>query len=61
MLNILQQEDNLKNLDTVIYETAEEIGRLNSIKMKLEKEVEDRMKKIAHYNAVMIKKCQETF
>jgi hypothetical protein len=37
--NILQKEENLKNLDKDLYETAEEIGRLNSLKMQLKKEI----------------------
>ena len=31
--NILQQEENLKNLDKDLYETAGEIGHLDSLKM----------------------------
>ncbi len=53
--NIVQQEEKLKNLDKVMYESAGEIGQLNSIKMKLEKEVEERMKRIDRYDYVIMK------
>ena len=41
--NILQQEDKLKNLDKELYETAETIGRLNSLKMQIKKEIAELM------------------
>ena len=40
MFNIVQHEDKLKNMDKVLYETAGEIGRLNSLKMEIEGDVE---------------------
>ncbi len=54
--NILQQEDKLKNLDKELYETAEEIGRLNSLKMQLKNEVAELMEMIGHCNSVMEEK-----
>ena len=56
--NILQQEDKLKNLDKELYETAEEIGRLNSLKMQLKSEVLELMEMIGHCKSVMKEKGQ---
>ncbi len=56
----MQQEEKLKNLDKVLYETAEEIGRLNSIKTRLEKDIEERTKMMGVYDSMMMEKGQET-
>lgn len=56
--NILQQEDNLKNLDKGLYETAGEIGRLKSLKMKREKEVAEMMEMLGPIESVMEEKEQ---
>jgi hypothetical protein len=53
---MLQKEENLKNLDKDLYETAGEIGRLNLTKMHLEKDVDDLMKRLDHYDSVMEEK-----
>ena len=58
--NILQQEDKLKNLDKELYETAEEIGRLNSLKMQLKNEVAELMEMVGHIKSVMEETGQET-
>jgi hypothetical protein len=58
--NILQQEDKLKNLDKELYETAETIGWLNSLKMQLKSEVAELMEMIGHCNSVMEEKGQGT-
>ncbi len=60
MSNILQQEEKLKNLDKVMYETADEIDRLNSIKTQLEKEVEARIEMIGYLDSVLFRENQET-
>ncbi len=57
--NILHQEDKLKNLDKELYETAGEIGRLNSLKMQLEKEVAELMEMLGHCKSAMEEKGQE--
>ncbi len=57
--NILQQEEKLKNLDKELYETAGEIGWLNSLKMQLKNEVAELMEMIGHCNSVMKEKGQE--
>ncbi len=54
--NILQQEDKLKKLDKELYDTAEEIGRLNSLKMQLKKEITELMEMIGHCKPVMKEK-----
>lgn len=38
----------------VLFETAGEIGRLNSIKTNLEKDIEERMKLIGVYDSMMM-------
>jgi len=53
IVNIIQKEDELKNMDNILYKTAEEIGRLNSAKFKAEKEIEELIKKIDNYNAFL--------
>ena len=58
--NILQKEENLKNLDNDLYETAGEIGRLNSLKMQLKKEIAELMEMLGHCKSVMEEKGQET-
>ena len=58
--NIFQQIENLKNLDKVLYETADEIGRLNSIKTQLEKDIEERLKMIGVYDTMMMENVQGT-
>jgi hypothetical protein len=60
IFNILQQEEKIKNLDKVLYETAGELGRLNSIKMQLDKDIEERMKMMDNYDSVMVERYQET-
>jgi hypothetical protein len=47
-------------LDKVLFETAGEIGQLNSIKTQLEKEVEERMKMIGVYDSIMMENGQVT-
>ncbi len=56
--NILQQEDKLKNLDKELYETAETIGRLNSLKIHLKKEIAELMEILGHCKSVMKGKGQ---
>ena len=51
--NIVQQGEKLKNLGNDINETADIIGRLNFTKMRLERDVNDLMKSIDHYDSVL--------
>jgi len=60
IFNIVQCGDELKNLDKVVFDTYGEIGRLNSLKMELEKENDKLMKGIDHYGSVMMEKYSET-
>jgi hypothetical protein len=41
ILNIVQMEEKLKSLNSELYETAADIGRLNHVKSNLEREVEE--------------------
>ncbi len=59
IFNIVQKEEKLKNMDMVMYETAEEIGRLNSIKMQLEMDTREQMKRINHYDSVLMAKYKK--
>jgi hypothetical protein len=59
IFNFVQYGEKHKSLDKVVYETAVEIGRLNSIKMQLEGDVEDQMKRIEHYDSVLMDRYQE--
>ena len=58
--NIMQKEGKIKNLDKDLYETAGEIGRLNSLKMQLEKEVAELMELLGNIESVMEEKGQGT-
>lgn len=58
--SIVQQGEKLKNLDNDINEIANIIGRLNFAKMRLEGYVDDLMKRIGHYDSVLMEKYQES-
>ena len=45
IFNIIQMEGKLKGLNCELYETAEDIGRLNSAKFQLERDVDELHKK----------------
>ncbi len=45
ILNIVQMEGKLKRLNSELYETAADIGRLNSIKFNLERDVDELTRK----------------
>ena len=57
--NIIQQGEKLKNLDNDINEIANIIGRLNFTKVQLERDVDDIMKRIDHYDSVLMKQYQK--
>ncbi len=56
---IVQHVEELKSLDKIVIETANEIGRLYSVKMRLEADVKDRMKGIYPYGYVLMDKYME--
>ncbi len=56
----MQHDDGIKYLDKIKDEIYGEIGRLNSLKMELEKENDELMKGIDHYDSVLMKKYGET-
>ncbi len=57
--NILQKKENLKNFERICMKPGE-IGRLNSIKMELEKEIEKRMKMIGHCDSILLGEDKKT-
>jgi hypothetical protein len=58
IFNIVQMDGKLKNLNCELYETAEDIGRLNSAKSNLEAEVKELQKKIDHYGSMLLEREQ---
>ncbi len=56
--NIVQQGEKLKNLDEDLDEIADMMGRLSFTKMRLEKDVNELVKRIDHYDSVMGEKYQ---
>lgn len=49
----MQMEGKLKDLNSQLYETAEDIGRLNHVKFDLEREVVDLQKTADDYHAML--------
>ena len=45
-----------RNLDQTLIETAVDIGRLNSVKFQLKREVEELQKKVDHYDAILFER-----
>ena len=60
IFNIVQQEEKLKSLDKVVFDTYGEIGRLSSLKMELEGDIEGLMKSIDHYDSLLMEKHLES-
>jgi hypothetical protein len=58
ILNVVQMEGKLKSINSELYETAADIGRLNHVKSKLEREVKELQKKADHYDALLFEKEQ---
>ena len=58
IFNIAQMAGNLKSLNCELYETAEDIGRLNSAKFQLERDVEELQKKADHFDALLLERGQ---
>ena len=54
IFNIVQMAGKLNSLNCELYETAADIGRLNSVKFHLEREVEELQKKVDHYDALPV-------
>lgn len=54
ILSIVQMEGKLKSLNCELLETAEDIGRLNSAKSRLEKGVEELTRKIGEYDTMLL-------
>jgi hypothetical protein len=59
IFNIVQMEGKLKSLNCELYETAGEIGRLNSAKFQLERDVDDLTRKIDDYDAILLERSQQ--
>ena len=58
IFNVVQMEGKIKSLNCELYQAAEDIGRLNSVKFHLEREVEELQKKADHYDALMFERGQ---
>ena len=58
IFNIVRMTGKLRSLNCELYETAEEIGKLNSAKFQLEREVEELQKKVDHFDALMLERGQ---
>jgi hypothetical protein len=55
--NILHKDEEiLGNPDKILWETAEEVGALNSIRTQLEREVDERMSVVYNYDYIMTEK-----
>ncbi len=55
---IIEAAGELRKLDKVLIDTAGEIGRMNSIKFHLGRDVEELQKKVDHYNALVFEREQ---
>ena len=59
IFNIIQMAGKLKSLNCELYEVAGEIGRLNSIKSNLERDLDDLTKRIGEYDAMLLERSQQ--
>jgi hypothetical protein len=59
ILNVVQMEGKLKSLNTELYETAADIGRLNHVKFNLERDVDELTKRIDEYDAILLERSQQ--
>lgn len=60
IINIVQKVGKLRNLDQALIETAADIGRLNSVKFNLEKDVDELTRKIDDYDAILLERSRQT-
>ena len=58
IFNIVQMAGKLKGLNCELYAVAEDIGKLNSAKFQLEREIEELQKKLDHFDALLIERGQ---
>jgi hypothetical protein len=56
---IIEQAGELRNLDQALIETASDIGRLNSVKFQLERDVDELTRRIDHYDALLLERSQQ--
>ena len=56
---IIEQSGELRNLDQTLIETSADIGRLNSIKFQLERDVNDLTRRIDDYDAMLLERSQQ--
>ena len=59
ILNIVQSEGKIKSLNCELYETAEDIGRLNSAKFHLEREVRSCRKRLTIMMRMLLERSQQ--
>jgi hypothetical protein len=60
ILNVVQMEGKLKSLNSELYETGGDIGRLNSLKFNLERDVDELTRKIGDYDAILLERSQQS-
>ena len=56
---IVEQAGKLRSLDQALIETAADIGRLNSIKFQLERDVDELTRKLDDYDAILLERSQQ--
>ena len=56
---IIEQAGELRNLDQTLIETAADIGRLNSTKFQLERDVDELTRMIDHYDAMLLEMSKQ--
>ena len=56
---IIEQAGELRNLDQALIETAADIGRLNSIKFQLERDVDELTRMIVDYDAILLERSRQ--
>ena len=49
----------LRNLDQALIETAADIGRLNSIKFQLERDVDELTRNVGDYDAILLERSRQ--
>ena len=58
---LVQQEEKLKNLDKYLDETAGIVGKLNFTRVQLERDVDDLVRRIDHYDSVLMEQYQKIY
>ncbi len=59
IINIVQMEGKLKSLNCELYAVAADIGRLNSTKFQLERDVDELTRKIGDYDDMLLERSRQ--